>query len=390
MHVAMDGVILERPQHGGVARLFQTILPLMCELDADLRVTLYHAHTMHQAAAPHPHITPRALLPLDHASVRIPLLNRDLRRKWALALGAQPQDASVWHSTYFTCPPNWSKPKVVMVYDLIYFLYADLFTTRAAERVRQNILREVQTADVVMCISAATKHDLEVKFGIDPSKMVVTHLAADPAFHHLQSHEARDDLNLPTTKPFLLYVGQRYQYKNFSILLEALSRTQADLDLVVIGPPWTAAEEQELVDKKLTGCVHLLAGVGDRKLNLLYNHAFAFVYPSLYEGFGIPLLEAMACGCPVIASRIPATEEIAQEIPYYFDPRDVDSLLAAINQVEAQGLETGRIANGMQLAAQFSWQKTAAGILTCYYRAAQLPPPDFLAQPDGVAAPLSR
>lgn len=379
MHIAMDGIILERKHRGGVVRLFQTILPLMCTLDPSLQITLYHTHPMRHRIASHPQISTRQLLPLDHRWLRLSGLSSSLRRQWALAMGVRQRDESVWHSTYYTSLPSWTRPKVVTVHDLIQFRYPELYTKPAAEQLRQNLLREVQTADVVICVSETTKRDLEELIEIDLNKVVVVYHAAAPSFYSLKGFDKQHDFILPTTKPFLLYVGQRAGYKNFAIVLEALERSKvgAALDLVVVGPPWTESEGKLLAGKKLEQRVHLLKNIDDSQLNVLYNHALAFIYPSLYEGFGIPLLEAMSCGCPIISSDIPSTREVAKDIPYYFEPSSVDSLVAVLENLVERGSDAARITRGIGHAAQFSWQKSACGVLSCYYRAAQLPQPDF-------------
>jgi alpha-1,3-rhamnosyl/mannosyltransferase len=99
----------------------------------------------------------------------------------------------------------------------------------------------------------------------------------------------------------------------------------------------------------------------------LYNQAVALVYPSLYEGFGIPLLEAMACGCPVIASRIPSTVEVAGEQPIYFEPVHLESLLAAFDLALAEGRNSERVRTGLEHAQDFSWDKTSSQVLEVYH-----------------------
>jgi glycosyltransferase involved in cell wall biosynthesis len=107
--------------------------------------------------------------------------------------------------------------------------------------------------------------------------------------------------------------------------------------------------------------------VNDRHLRDLYNLAAAFVYPSLGEGFGIPLLEAMACACPIIASNIPSTVEVAQQIPYYFEPSHLDSLHPALESCLAAGRSAPRIRDGLALAQKYAWDTTAAQTLDVYH-----------------------
>jgi alpha-1,3-rhamnosyl/mannosyltransferase len=112
--------------------------------------------------------------------------------------------------------------------------------------------------------------------------------------------------------------------------------------------------------------VQVLTDVDDQTLCQLYNQALGLVYPSLYEGFGIPLLEAMACGCPIVASRISSTIEVAGDCPIYFDPTEEDDLLNALDIALSQGRNSERIQTGLEKVKSYSWDKTAAQTLKIY------------------------
>ena len=171
----------------------------------------------------------------------------------------------------------------------------------------------------------------------------------------------------------MLYVGDRTHYKNFRGLLKAYSRWPArrELDLVVISSKgWSDTEWRCLLDLGIARHVCLLTSVEDWELCDLYNQAAALVYPSFYEGFGIPLLEAMACGCPVVASRIPSTEEVAGSCPIYFDARDIESMMAALDVALTEGRNSPRCQRGLARARKYSWDLTARGMLDVYYELA--------------------
>ena len=112
--------------------------------------------------------------------------------------------------------------------------------------------------------------------------------------------------------------------------------------------------------------MHLLTGIADEELAWLYNQAVALVHPSLYEGFGIPLLEAMACGCPVVASRIPSTVEVAGDIPLYFEPAEPESLPAALDAICSEDGDSKRVKLGLEHVKQYSWDRTARETLEVY------------------------
>ncbi len=120
------------------------------------------------------------------------------------------------------------------------------------------------------------------------------------------------------------------------------------------------------MDLGIHNCVDLITDISDKELCQLYNRAAAFVFPSLYEGFGMPLLEAMACGCPVIASRIPATIEVAGDCPVYFEPTEQESLLAAFDIPLSESRESERTRAGLKRVEKYSWDATAKQTLGVY------------------------
>jgi glycosyltransferase involved in cell wall biosynthesis len=170
-------------------------------------------------------------------------------------------------------------------------------------------------------------------------------------------------------RPFFLYVGDRTHYKNFAALLRAFAALSQryGVALVVVGPPaWSAEEAALIAALQISDRVGLAGQPDDRALCELYNRAAAFVYPSLFEGFGIPLLEAMACGCPIVASRIPSTEEVALDCPYYFDATDPEGFAHALAAVLDAGRDPDRQARGFARARQYTWDAAARRTLKVY------------------------
>lgn len=396
MHVAADGIIFEYQAYGGASRIFRTIMPLMCELDPQLAFSVYQARPSRQRLMPHPQIHRKRLLPLDHrwlsAGGRV---DKFYRRSFALSLAmslsmnVNDQRNTVWHSTYFTQPLRWAGPKVVTVHDLIMFFYPYYFKQSDGDELRRLMAEVIRTADVVLCVSQTTANDVESYWGVASSKLKVVHLAASPLFKPL-SKPSEDKLEvqkaqtmLPTEKPFFLYVGSRPHYKNFALLLDAYSRWphRHEVDMVLIGGPWGDSERAEVSAKGVMDHLHICTDLNDEQLNVVYNHALALVFPSLREGFGIPLLEAMAAGCPIVASDIPTTREIARDYPTYFDPTQVDSLVAALDKVWLDKPKLTHTLYGQQIAAEFSWEETARKTLQEYYNVLGLETPPTLRDP---------
>ena len=166
----------------------------------------------------------------------------------------------------------------------------------------------------------------------------------------------------------MLYVGARYHYKQFWNFLGALQNWErrGDCEVVAVGSKWSREEQLRLAAMPNLPCVRNLGPLPDEDLCKLYNEAAAFVYPSLYEGFGIPLLEAMACRCPVVASDIPSTREVAADAAYYFTPGDVESLRTALSMALDAGRQSTRVGVGVRRAATFNWNATAQRYAAIY------------------------
>lgn len=368
MRAIVDGLIFETQQYGGISRLYSEILPRMCAMDDSLQITLLTAGKLRQALPAHPRIVHRPHLPVDRIfrpyriwAPAYPQL-RGLLQRLAMAHNG----GGIWHSTYYTMPTRWTGPLVVTVVDMIHERFSQIFDTPRDDRFRQRKRQCISAADLVICISHSTQQDVQEFLGIDPQRTRVVPLAYSGSFM-VTEPDAKSDVS-PTNDPYLLHVGMRSHHKNFRLLFEAYSHwdKRKDFGLVTVGAPWSSEEAQHLAALGISERVHLLTDADDERLCQLYNHATAFVYPSLYEGFGIPLLEAMACGCPIIASRIPSTLEVAQECPIYFEPTQPDDLIAAFDIAVAEGRDSDRVRLGLQLVQGFSWDATAQGTLEVY------------------------
>jgi glycosyltransferase involved in cell wall biosynthesis len=363
--VVVDGLIFSVLRHGGILRLFSEVLPRACEIEPELRVTFLA--TGNRGSLPsHPQIAIRRLLPVERilrpGRLWLPFVPRI--RQWTQSVALRKEPHGIWHSTYSTLLPGWRGPTVVTVYDLIGEHFKSLLhgaALRATEQFNRSQRRAVRMADVVLCISETTRNDVVRTYGVRPEKTRVVPLACNDCFAPRQQPSAPH-------RPFVLYVGSRYRYKNFQTLLQAFAGwgPPRGVELVVVGRPWSLFERQRLTALGVKESVRLVGSCSDEELCRLYNAALAFVYPSLYEGFGIPLLEAMACGCPVVASNIPSTVEVAGDYPFYFRPESVEGLVQALEAAIAVGRCPERVELGTRRAQDFTWERTAAMTLEVY------------------------
>jgi len=342
----------------------------MCDREESLRVLLLTEGPLMGPPPSHPRISLRKI-PLVRRYLRPQRLWRPLVpaiRKAAVTILTGPTRNRVWHSTYYTLPDRWKGPRVITVYDMIHERFPHLFADVWGDRFRRQKGECIRSADALISISHATQEDICHFYGIDPARIRVVHLAPSPVFRLLEDEDSEVNQSGTQMRPFFLYIGDRSLYKNFGGVLDAYCAwpRSREIDLVVVGGPWSADEERRLAESGLDGRVRILTGIEDDHLCRLYNQASAFLYPSLYEGFGIPLLEAMACGCPVIASRIPSTMEVAGECPVYFEPGDREGTIDAFERILAEGRDSERTRAGIEWAKEFSWDRTAAGTLNVY------------------------
>jgi glycosyltransferase involved in cell wall biosynthesis len=375
MRLVVDGLIFQKDPHGGVARLYREILPRICDLAPELQVTLFIDGPVRAALPEHPRILVR----------RAPAVKQTLRVRgvWGKALypfrrlasrawsssrrhWLRNESNAIWHSTYYTLPGTWNGPQVVTVYDMIHEQFPQYFADPLDDLARRQKKRCIDQAAAVICISAATKHQVEKFYALETPRVRVIPLACSPLFRRLET-PVEPVPGLPF-ESYLLYVGRRVHYKNFQALLEGFSAWEGrgEAGLVLVGEPLTRSELKRLEETGLEGRVRLFSGVDDATLCQLYNSALALVFPSLEEGFGIPLLEAMACGCPVVASRIPSTLEVAANCPIYFDLEQPETLLSALDQSRLVERSDARVQAGLERVKLFSWESNAQQTLEVY------------------------
>ncbi len=276
----------------------------------------------------------------------------------------------VIHETYFRDSAAGPRgiPTVLTVYDMIHELFPeDLPPDEPTAGWKKTAAAR---ADHIICISESTRRDLGRILGIPMEKMSVVHLAFDPMA------ESPMESAPPHPRPYLLYVGQRGgSYKNFTGLLHAYAsspRLRAEFDIVAFGGgPLSEAEKELIGTLGIPEQRIRQTGGSDGLLSSLYRHARVFVYPSLYEGFGLPPLEAMAQGCVVAASNTSSMPEVVGDAAELFDPTDTGMMARAIERAAFDG-EVRRTleAAGSERLGHFSWRKCAEETLAIYHRMA--------------------
>lgn len=271
------------------------------------------------------------------------------------------------HETYYSLMPiaKSSIPRVTTVYDMIYELFPQMFSV--SDKTSDWKRKTFDRVDHIISISQSTKNDLVELFGIDEDKISVVHLGVDVT----SFSDYKSSINKELERPFLLYVGGRGGYKNFSAVLSAMAASKQlkkDFDLVAFGGGAFTMDEKALISSLgFTEKQVRQVGGNDDKLVELYHQATAFVYPSLYEGFGLPPLEAMACSCPVISSSTSSIPEVIGDAGEYFTPSSVDDIQRAIEEVVYSSSRIAELKKqGLDRVQLFGWDKCARETLDVY------------------------
>ncbi|MHC4859826.1 MAG: glycosyltransferase family 4 protein [Planctomycetota bacterium] len=281
----------------------------------------------------------------------------------------------VFHGTNFLAPPCRSARAVVTVHDLAFVRFAAEIPV--AHRYRRYIRRAVTRADRVIAVSEATRRDVIELFGVEASRVAVVHEGAPSSFPVLSEAEwaeARRRLRIP--ERFLLFVGTLEPRKNLVRLLGAFRRVAArlrnSLTLVIAGRlGWSYGPILEAVEHTRRIAPVVLTGFVPTSLrNTLYSRAAAVVLPSLYEGFGLPVLEAFTGGAPVVAGDAGALREVAGDAALFADPRDEESIAERIVQAtEDEDLRGEMIERGRRRVALFSWDRASRETFEVYANA---------------------
>lgn len=257
------------------------------------------------------------------------------------------------------------KPFVITIYDMIHERYPEYFVGHTTSE-RKKLL--VDRAARVIAISENTKRDLIDIFGTSEEKIEVIYLA-NSLNNFSYNRQPKVTIDLP--EKYLLYVGTRNIYKNFTFFLEAMQPLLMDypeLYVFCAGPVFSPREIHDIESLKMTHRVVRIEA-NDDTLFHLYSHALAFVFPSLYEGFGLPVLEAFHCGCPVILSNASSLPEVGGNAAVYFDPQDKISIRKQISLVlHNQQLRKQMIIDGYNQLQKFSWAQTAHLTQELYYK----------------------
>jgi glycosyltransferase involved in cell wall biosynthesis len=282
----------------------------------------------------------------------------------------------VLHST-FTPPPFVTRPEVLTLHCLSSFAHPEFYSPLIAWRLNGLLRLGMRRAACVLCVSQATAEDVHARFGVERERLAVSYNGVGGRFSSRAGDEARRRVRdtLDVVEPYALFVGKLEPRKNVTRLLQAFAQFKRDTGsqttLLLAGHRTgvTPAIEQQIARLDLAGAVRQIGYVPGDLLTSLYSAARMFLFPSLWEGFGIPIVEAMACGTPVLTSNVTCLPEIAGDAAVIVNPQSTESIADGIARLDrSDKLREALVARGFERARLFTWENCARETLNAYQR----------------------
>ncbi len=370
MRIGVDYTAAVR-QGAGIGRYTRSLIGALPALDHENSYRLFVAARGVEAKVPE---AP------NFRAVRLPVTDRETALVWQRLRLPIPIDLclgplDLFHSPDFVLPPVLTGRKVLTVHDLSFLRVPEYAHPVLREYLCRVVPRSVHRADLVLADSASTRTDVIELLRVPEDRVQIVYAGVEDRFRPVTDAATlaavRERYGLD--RPFILGLGTLEPRKNFVGLIEAfarlIQRRHLPHDLVIVGGKGWLYEPifQRVRGLGLEGRVHFPGHVADDDLPAVYTLAACLAYPSFYEGFGIPALEAMACGTPVVTTRASSLPEVAGPAALYVDPHDNEGLVEALDRVlHDEALRRELEAAGHRQAAQFTWQRAAQTLLSAY------------------------
>ncbi|MBI5348792.1 MAG: glycosyltransferase family 4 protein [Chloroflexi bacterium] len=347
-------------QGGGIGRYVREMIRALAHGDAANRYQLFFA-------SPHPVPFPLSPLPSNFSTRHLPFHDIWLARLWhraQLPINVEWITGAIdlYHAPDFTLPPTRAR-SLLTVHDLSFARDPDSAAPTLRDYLNVVVPRSVKRATHIVAVSQATKNDLVELYNTPQEKISVIYEGVDEKFKPT-SDKAKIEKYGVGVKPYIFSVSTIQPRKNFKRLIQAFAQLPNDFELVIAGGKGWLYDDIFAEAEKFKGRVRFLGFVPDDDLPALYSHAAMFAYPSLYEGFGLPLLEAMACGTPTLASNVSCLPEVAADAAVTVSPYDVDSIAEGLKHTLANRDEL--IKKGFARASQFKWATAARQLIDLY------------------------
>ena len=357
MNILFDNIIYSKERQGGISNVFSELttylqkfsdidLKFIEELNADLNGC-------------------RQKLTIDKNQIINHITIKPLILSRLLPIPIKITDPFLYHSSYFRAikgPKNYSE--VTTIYDFVH----DYYESFLKKTIHNNLkFSAIKRSAGIICISENTYKDL--KRFCPPKKhqkVEIIHCGvSEDYFPILDESYIKSNTEIYNIENgYLLFIGSRASYKNFNFLIKLIEKL-TEFKLVVVGQPFSEKEKQ-LIGPNLLNRITLISGVNNQTLNFLYNKAFALIYPSSYEGFGIPVIESMKAGCPVIALNSSSIPEVAGDAGILLEKTEIQSFIDKIDLLKNKDFRADIIGKGLKQAKNFSWEKCNQETLAFY------------------------
>lgn len=337
--ICLDGIIFSLQQTGGISTCFRELFKRAVSSGLDAELLLYDNAAEKRVGREC----------IKQCRPRFMERYRDCRT---------PSTATLFHSSYYRLPANRNIPAVTTVHDFTYERFNSGIRRLVHSTQKFNAIRK---AAAIICVSWHTRKDLlELLPEVNAQDVFVVHNGVSEAFHPLH-----DGAVSPFQRPSILFVGSRVYYKNFQSAVEAVARI-SDTELLCVGGGVFSGEELAFLEKRMPGRYRHRGAVSEEELNLLYNQSQCLLYPSSYEGFGIPVLEAMSAGCPVVALNCSSIPEVAGDAALLIDSAHPEALATAIERTANVDFRNDLRSKGFRQARRFSWDMSFSQTLKIY------------------------
>tara|TARA_X000000368_G_scaffold292307_1_gene232411 strand:- start:5659 stop:6756 length:1098 start_codon:yes stop_codon:yes gene_type:complete len=364
MRIAIDHQKFTEQKYGGITRYFACLALEISKLNQDIKIFAplhINKYLFH--------------LPKNIVSgTNIGLYNQPFIKmlgpvnNFLSQFQVEKYDPDIIHESYYSEHPIIKSicPRVITVHDMIHEKFPNEFSNDNTISLKK---KSIERADHIITISNNTKNDLMKFYNISSSKITTIYHGATS---NLSTKGLKPKKNQNYTKPYLLYVGNRSGYKNFNLLINAFglsNQIKKKVNLIAFGGKPFDYDELESFNSaglKKSQVIHITGD--DNTLKNLYQNAEAFIFPSLYEGFGMPPLEAMSNNCPVISSNTSSMPEVIGDAGEYFNPKSVEGLINAIKNVLFSNRSEELVSLGQKRVEMFSWKKCAKETMSVYER----------------------
>ena len=364
-------------QGAGIGRYTRELVGALLELDTKNQYRLLYCYPGDDRPDPFfpklPNVTER---PLPIKERMLTILWHRMQLPVPVELFSGPLD--VFYAPNFVIPPTRHAKPVLTVHDLSYLLVPECHTPELRAYLEKTVPRSLARASIILADSYTTKNDLIVLLDVPAEKIEVVYSGVSAAYTPVTDPARRQQVRerYGLDRPFILMLGTVEPRKNIARLIQAYDKLRREEDiphiLVIAGKRGWVSDEIYATPGKLGIDEHVmfLDYVAEADLPALYSAADLFAYPSLYEGFGLPPLEAMACGTPVVCSNTTSLPEVVGDAALTVDPRNTDAIAGAMHSVLTDyDLREQMIARGLHQASQFTWQAAASKLPAIFQRA---------------------